>query len=99
MVGRAAHAAEAVAGVPVHQAARVGEERPVLAVHQRADGAQIDEGAGALDDVGDVGLLEGREVDGEIGHAVLLAQEDARGVDGGEGGGLHQHGARACRPG
>jgi len=75
----AAHRAEAVAGVPVQERARLGGDGRLARVEACGHGAQILEG-------GDLGEPEGGErvglvgdVHGEVGHAVAQAEQHRRG--------------------
>ena len=67
---RTAHAAEAGAPVPVRQGAGIGEHAAFLAVHQRADRAQVDELAVRVQEPSAARLLDVRQVEGEMGGAV-----------------------------
>src|SRR3546814_16161879 len=71
-LGRAAaDAAEAVLAVPVHQSPRVGENGTLGAREIRPDLTEILEGTGLADIRVLVGILDVRDVDGEIGDAVV----------------------------
>src|SRR3546814_20908872 len=74
---RAADAAEGVARMPVGKAARVGQQGAVLAAHDRADRAQVLEAAPPGGQRVDLRLLEGREIDGEVGNLLAQAGEDS----------------------
>ena len=67
----AAHAAIAVAAVPVGHGAGIGQDRTLAREQQRTDLAQIDELAEFLQRH----VLAG-DIDGEIGRALDIAQED-----------------------
>jgi hypothetical protein len=67
----AAHAAIAMATVPVGHAAGIGQNRALAREQERADLAQVDELAELLQRH----VLAG-DVDGEIGRALDIAQED-----------------------
>ena len=69
--GGAAHAAIAMAAVPVGHAAGIGQDRTLAREQERADLAQVDELAELLQRH----ILAG-DVDGEIGRALDIAQED-----------------------
>src|SRR3546814_2737988 len=75
-LGRAAaDAAEAVLAVPVHQSPRVGENGTLGAREIRPDLTEILEGTGLADIRVLVGILDVRDVDGEIGDAVVDPQK------------------------
>src|SRR5690606_15538189 len=71
----AAFATEAVAAVPVGHGAGVGEDRGVARGEACADVVEIDEFATKVE-LGD-GIIA-RELDGEVGCLVVLAEEDGR---------------------
>ena len=93
----AADPAEAVAVVPVRQAAGIGEQAPVAPVERRADAAQV--GEAAAGDRLRLRLLEAREVEREIGHVVFAAEIDAQAFDRGKRGRFEKSCRRLVRRG
>src|SRR4029453_16132720 len=71
LVGGPAHAAITGAAMPVGHAAGIGQDRPLAREQERADLAQVDE----LAEILQRHVLAG-DVDGEIGRALDVAQED-----------------------
>ena len=88
----AAHAAEAVALMPVRHAARESEQRALLARQQRADAAQIDEGRRRRGAHGVERRFHLRKIDREIGAFVLDAEQDDVLIGGVDRIGRQEHG-------